>query len=246
MNILIVEDDAFLAERIRKVFAERVVSNRIRIVRSFLEFVNEAPIVGSYDIVLTDLKLSDEPGGEPEGYRVIRTIREKNVDVPVVVISAYSEVERLRTAFEYGASDYIIKPVRLKELEIRVLNWFQNYYLSKISFLGRRYRYHDLEFDLDANEFFFGGRRLPLTKHGKYLLSVFFSHPEKLLRESFLAEKIWGDTAFRSDRNLRVNVLRLKRALCPFGIEGWIRNVRGEGYVFSRAETGTVGHYSST
>jgi two-component system phosphate regulon response regulator PhoB len=69
---------------------------------------------------------------------------------------------------------------------------------------------------------------IPLTKNNKYILSLFFAKPEKLLRESFLIEKIWGDVCVTVDRNLRVNILRLKRALLPFGIDTWIQNIRGE------------------
>lgn len=64
MNILIIEDDEYLAERIRKTFESRIAANRIRIARSFLEFVREMPAIGSYDIFLTDLRLDDERADE--------------------------------------------------------------------------------------------------------------------------------------------------------------------------------------
>jgi two-component system phosphate regulon response regulator PhoB len=233
MNILIIEDDPFLAKRIGKVFESRIVSNRIRIVHSFLDFVREMPVVGSYDIILTDLKL--QPGrGDLSGYRIIRSIREKKLAVPIVVISGFSEIERLREAFDYGANDYIIKPVRLRDLELRVLNWYKNYALASVSSAGCRHCYGGLEYDLDRNEFFLNGRTIPLTKNNKYVLSLFFTHPDKLLDEPYLTERIWGDRNVTERRNLRVNILRLKQSLSPFGIDRWIRNVRGEGYIFSR------------
>ncbi len=64
MNILIIEDDEYLAGRMRKTFEERITANRIRTVGSFLEFVNEVPAIGSYDIFLTDLRLGGERSGE--------------------------------------------------------------------------------------------------------------------------------------------------------------------------------------
>lgn len=54
-----------------------------------------------------------------------------------------------------------------------------------------------------------------MTKNNKYLLSLFFAHPEKLLTELFLSEKIWGDDCLLEHRNIRVNILRLKQALAP-------------------------------
>lgn len=65
---------------------------------------------------------------------MIRAIREKDVRVPIIVMSGYGEIERLELAFEYGASDYLIKPIRLKELEVRIFNWLRNHYLSGMNF----------------------------------------------------------------------------------------------------------------
>jgi len=233
MNILIIEDDVFLAKKIGEIFQSKVISNRVKIVHSFLEFLEELSSVSSYDIVLTDLKLSDKSTTELCGYKIIRLIREKRVKIPIVVISGFSDMDRLRLAFEYGASDYIIKPIRLKELELRIINWFKNYYLSNIVSTGSFHFYKNLKYDLHRNEFYLNETLIPLTKNNKYILSIFFAQPEKLLRESFLIEKIWGDTYLTDERNPRVNILRLKQSLSPFWIDSWIRNVRWEGYIFS-------------
>lgn len=64
MNILIIEDDEYLAGRIRNTFESKIAANRIRIVGSYLDFVREMPAIESYDIFLTDLRLGDECGGE--------------------------------------------------------------------------------------------------------------------------------------------------------------------------------------
>lgn len=93
--------------------------------------------------------------------------------------------------------------------------------------------YGKLAYDFDRNEFQYESSAIPLSRGNKYVLSVFFRNPEKLLGDSYLAEKIWGDVCPSEKRNVRVNVLRLKRALEPFHLDGWISNVRGEGYFFS-------------
>ena len=155
-------------------------------------------------------------------------IREKHADTPIVVISGLSDIERLREAFSYGANDYIIKPIRLKELEVRVENWFKNYCLTHTSYSGTYYYYKDLRYDMNTNEFYLKDVHIPLSKGNKYILWLFFTSPEKLLRENYLVEKIWGDIYVTIQRNLRVSVFRLKNSLFPFGIDGWIQNVRGE------------------
>ncbi len=240
MNILIIEDEVFLANRIQKIFEGKVVSNRVRVVHSYLEFLDEFFIIASYDIILTDLKLSKD-SKELVGYKIIQMIRQKQALTPIVVISGFSDVERLREAFSYGASDYIIKPIRLKELEIRVENWFKNYCLLNTAYSGSYYYYKDLRYDLNTNEFYLRETHIPLTKGNKYILWLFFTSPEKLLRDDYLVEKIWGDIYLTIERNLRVNIFRLKNSLFPFGIDTWIHNVRGEGYIFSE-ETSPMVH----
>jgi len=57
MNILIIEDEVFLAEKIKQAFSNKVISNRIKMIHSYREFLHELSIIGSYDIVLVDIML---------------------------------------------------------------------------------------------------------------------------------------------------------------------------------------------
>ena len=58
MNILIIEDDVFLAKRITKMFESKIITNRVKMVHSYFAFLDELSIIKSYDIILVDLKLS--------------------------------------------------------------------------------------------------------------------------------------------------------------------------------------------
>jgi DNA-binding response OmpR family regulator len=59
MNILIIEDDIFLAKNIKKVFKKRVITNLITLISSYEDFIKELPIIKSYDIILVDIMLKD-------------------------------------------------------------------------------------------------------------------------------------------------------------------------------------------
>lgn len=232
MNILIIEDDLFLAEKIKNLFETRIITNRVSVINSLKSFYNHLSIIWSYDIILTDIKLSNDIKNN-DWYEIIKLIRTKNTTVPIIVISWNWDIDWLRYAFDCWVSDYIIKPIRLKELEIRVLNWFKNYYLSNISFLWKIHYYKDLSYNLETNQFYYKNEVLNLTKNNKYLLSIFFANPEKIISENFLVEKIWWDFYFILNRNLRVNILRLKKWLSPFWLDNWIKNIRWEWYLFS-------------
>lgn len=231
MNILIIEDDKVLATQVANVFDAKIISNRIQILHSPIEFITELPFLSAYDIVITDLQLWDN-STELWWYRIIQLIRERNTKIPIIVLSWRSEIEILRTAFDLGASDYLIKPIRLKELELRVLNWFRQYQFFGMELHGKTYAIKGLEYNLDKNQFYKDGVGIMLTKMNKYLLSLFFSHSEKILCEEYLKEKIWGDHTMEVKRNLRIAILRLKKALEPYEISDWISNVRWEGYIF--------------
>lgn len=232
MNILIIEDDIFLAEKIGNIFQSKIITNRVQLLYSFNDFINHMNIVSSYDIVLTDIRLWKENKNN-DWYEIIKLIRKKWLKIPIVVISWNNEIDWLRYSFDCWANDYIIKPIRLKELEVRVLNWFKNYYLSNVNFFWKINYYKDLSYNIDNNEFYYKDKAILLTKNNKYILSLFFANPEKILSESFLIEKIWGDIYLIVNRNLRVNILRLKKGLEPFWIDKRIQNIRWEWYLLS-------------
>lgn len=231
MNILIIEDDVFLSWKIKNVFQAQVLTNRISLIHSLKDFYHILGIIETFDIVLTDIQLSDVYGNK-DGFEIIKIIRKKDIKIPIVVISGSGNIDDLQYAFHIWASDYIIKPVRLQELEVRILNWYTNFYLSHISFVWKICFYKELSYHLDVNEFYFQNIPIKLTKGNKYLLSLFFAHREKLLTEHFLIEKIRGDLYMIIERNLRINILRLKKWLSQFWIDNRIENIRWEGYIF--------------
>jgi DNA-binding response OmpR family regulator len=235
MNILIIEDDQFFAEHLRRALRTNTMVHRVDIVNSFQGFLSMFAVLEGYDIILTDIRLSrDTALIDFDGFHIIKTIREANIRVPIIVISGRDEIDKIQGAFELWANDYIIKGIRIKELEIRVIQWFKHYHLAKLTLAKDNiYTYKQLEFHLDENEFFVDTALVPLTKKNKYILSIFFTQPEKLLSESYLIGKIWWDVCIEIRRNVRINILRLRQALSPFGIDSWIRTVRAEWYIFS-------------
>lgn len=227
MNILIIEDDTFLSENIKNVFEKKIITNRIKIISKYNELIREINIIKTYDIILVDILLWNK-----EKYNwidLIKEIRKKNKQVPIVIISWLDSIEWIEKWFRSWANDYIIKPFRLKELEIRVFKWFEMYFYKDLSWKNK-INYKWLEYNVTKNEFYYNKKILKLTKSSKYLLSLLLSKPEVTISERDLKEKIWWDICSIIDRNLRTNIVRLKSSLKWYELDWWIENVRWEWY----------------
>ena len=119
--------------------------------------------------------------------------------------------------------------MRMRELELRILHWYKYFHLSRLDFDNKSlFEYKQLTYSLNTNEFFIENQSIPLTKSSKKMLSIFFIHAETLLSESFLTCKLWGDITLNIERNIRIQIYRLRFALAPFGIDNWIQTRHGE------------------
>lgn len=233
MNILIIEDDRFLCAKIRDTFTKVILTNRITEAYCLEDFERIRHTLESYDIIILDLEFPPYTSSG-NGYNIIRYIREGHPFLPIVVFSGNDTVTSMRTAFWYGANDYIIKPIRLCELEVRICNWFAQYTRGISNKKDTLNTYGDLIYDACSHIFLYRWAQVDLTKRDKYILFLFFTHPEALLSREYLTSKIWGDHEPCGQRNISACIIRLKKSLTPIGISDWIENVRGEGYRFSR------------
>lgn len=233
MNVLIIEDDVYLASKIWEVFENSVLTNRVKTLHSYIDFLNELSNIDAYDIVLTDIMLGWPD--EKTGIDILKVIRRKNLELPIIIISSLSSYDSLESAFSIGANDYIIKPFRIRELEIRVNKWFQDYIFSIYSALNKRISYKEVVYDISKSEFYFNEKKMPLTKSNKYVFSLFLIYAEKLISEQFLIRKIWWDNEEISpSRNTRIIVLRLKERLEQYWLDQRIQNVRWEWYILQK------------
>lgn len=233
MNLLIIEDDEILADRIAKSLNLTGNFNNIKVINSYESFLGEYHIINSYDIILVDILLSKDLSHDNNGIKIVNLIRKKSEIVPIIIISWLRDINWLEDAFWSWVNDYLIKPFRLKELEIRVHRWFKCFLHNNVK-IKKELNYYGLKKDLYRWEFYFKGKKIKLTKTSKFILTLFLQNPGRLLTDSFLINKIWWDLSSIIDRNPRVNITRLKKSLEPFWLDSRIVNVRGEGYVLEK------------
>jgi DNA-binding response OmpR family regulator len=213
MKILLVEDDEFIGESIKDYF--EFGGNKVDYFRNPQEALNSIhPIY--YDIFLFDINMEGKSGFEL--YQELK----KYVDVPVIFITAYSDIEHIEKAFELGASDYIKKPFDFRELELRIKRLLFNSTTS--IHVNKNYK-----FDLRKLKLFYNNEEVELTPNEKYFLELLFQNIGQVVSSETIKDYIWEDKSI-CDNTLRTQVKKLRAKLK----QNFIKNVRGSGYKIER------------
>jgi len=162
-------------------------------------------------------------------------IRHKSDTIPIIIISCLWHIDWLEKGFLIWVNDYLVKPFRLRELELRVNRWFRTFLYNKLK-TKKELVYYSLRKDLFSWDFYYKDKKINLTKNSKFILTLFLQSPETLITDRFLIDKIWWDVSSVIERNPRVNITRLKKSLVEFWIDYWVHNVRGEGYILKKLD----------
>jgi two-component system response regulator PhoP len=218
MRILLIEDDVRLADALCRQLRDAGyavdVSNDGR---EGLYFGEEYPI----DLAVIDLGLP-----ELSGLDVIRELRERGRDFPILVLTARSDWQDKVTGLEAGADDYLTKPFHFEELMARI-----NALMRRAGGHARpRVALGPFTIDLSAQRVFRGETEIELTSFEYRVLSYFVMHPGEVVTKTELAEHIYDEDADRDSNVIEVFVGRLRRKLDPDGKLNPIETLRGRGY----------------
>ncbi|WP_314679844.1 response regulator transcription factor [uncultured Granulicatella sp.] len=180
-----------------------------------------------------DLVISDIMMPEMDGYEFVQTLRETKHTLPILMITAKSQLESLEEAFKLGVDDYMVKPLRLEELVLRVKALLRRSQLEAekvLTFTHTRLDYNALTMmDLTT------GEQVQIPPKEFFLLYKLLSHPEKIFTRLDLLDDIWGMEEDYDERLVDACIKRIRQKLK--GNEDFdIVTVRGLGY------KGTIKH----
>ncbi|MGY1836296.1 response regulator transcription factor [Blastococcus sp. SYSU DS0510] len=175
------------------------------------------------DLVVLDLGLPDG-----NGLDLLRTLRQDDPQVPVVVLSGRGlESDRL-LGLELGADDYIVKPFSLPELAARIRAVLRR---SAPPPAGPLVPVGELVVDTSAHEVSVHGTRLALSPLEYDLLTLLARSPRQVYSAAELLEQVWGSAAGRADATVSEHVYRIRQKLTQAGASSpRIVTVRGAGY----------------
>ena len=174
-----------------------------------------------------DLVISDIMMPEMDGYEFVQTLRETKHTLPILMITAKSQLESLEEAFKLGVDDYMVKPLRLEELVLRVKALLRRSQLEAekvLTFTHTRLDYNALTMtDLTT------GEQVQIPPKEFFLLYKLLSHPEKIFTRLDLLDDIWGMEEDYDERLVDACIKRLRQKMK--GNEDFdIVTVRGLGY----------------
>jgi DNA-binding response OmpR family regulator len=217
-HIVLIEDEPGIVD-----FVQRGLSSRGFSVTSALDGESglEAALGEGIDLVVLDLMLPVRSGEE-----VLAELVQRRPGLPVILVTARSEIEDRVGGLNAGAVDYLVKPFALAELEARIqaqLRVARQATATSIRSAG-------LEVDLLAREVHFDGSPVRLTNTEFDLLAYFMSHPGRTLSREQILRAVWGYDHDPATNIVDVYVGYLRRKLGVGGREAPIRTVRSHGY----------------
>jgi two-component system, OmpR family, response regulator TctD len=217
MRILLVEDNDDLGE---------AVANRLRAVGHSVEWVTDGQTgadyaaADSFDALVLDLSL---PGRD--GISVISELRRRQSNVPILVVTARSEIDDKVSLLDLGADDYLVKPFDLRELEARLRALMRRPSGQTTSLLA----VGDVAMDLAGHVATCAGRPLDLGRREFRLLEILLGRSGQAVTKERLMDQIFGFEEDVSVNALELHISRLRRKLEGARVE--IVTVRGVGYL---------------
>ncbi|MGH3822721.1 MAG: response regulator transcription factor [Pseudonocardiaceae bacterium] len=214
-RILIAEDEARIAAFVEKgLRANGFTTTTVGDGHSAIDYA----LTGSFDLVILDLGL---PG--KDGFTVLRLLRERGANMPVIILTARDTVRDTVAGLEGGADDYMTKPFRFEELLARVrLRLRSADRAPEATVLSG----NGVLLDLRTRRAQVGERTIDLTAREFTLLELFLRHPGQVLSREQVLSHVWGYDYDPGSNIVDVYVRALRRKI---GTEQ-ITTVRGMGY----------------
>ncbi|HVZ79121.1 MAG TPA: response regulator transcription factor [Gemmatimonadaceae bacterium] len=219
MRILVIEDDPTVGQYVKRGLEEQ---------RWAVDLVPDGEegerlaLGGTYDLVLLDMRLPGKGGLE-----VLRTLRDKGFQRPVLVLTAQDAVDAKVTTLRAGADDYVTKPFAFEEL------------LARVEALARRpraiaspvLRVGDLELDQGTREVRRGGTLIDLTPKEFTVLEYLMRHEGRVMSRTLITEYAWGYHFDPGTNIVDVVINHLRKKVDAGHARKLITTVRGVGYM---------------
>ena len=229
-DILVVEDDHNISDLIqmyllKEGFGVRIAGDGGRAIE---EFRKKTP-----DLILLDIMLP-----VMDGWAVLSKIRETS-RVPIIMLTAKSEVFDRIQGLEMGADDYVVKPFEMKELLARINAVLRRTEIPNDT--SKILTFDKLIINLDGYELTVDGKKVDTPPKELELLYHLAATPNKVYTRNQLLDEVWGFDYFGDSRTVDVHIKRLREKVEGVSDQWALKTVWGVGYKFELMENGEKG-----
>ena len=220
MKILLVEDEQKLAQALARGLGlegytvDTVADGKKALTRISLHR-------SDYDLVILDLMLPSL-----DGYEICKQVREMNITIPILVLTARNETDTKVQLLTSGADDYLVKPFSFAELTARIRALLRR----PADALPETLKVGDIELNPSERRVVRDGREIPLTLKEFGLLEYFMRHPNQVVNREDLLNHLWDFNYVGFSNVVDVHVKNLRRKLDEGGGRGVLETVGGIGY----------------
>lgn len=222
INLLIVEDEATLSDNIKEILSDL---GEITQIYDGEEGLFEAE-TGVYDLILLDLML---PG--KNGYEILAELRKKNIQTPVLILTAKDGLEDKINGFQKGADDYLTKPFYREELIMRVKALLKR---SLGLFSENQIVYKNITCNLATKEVAIDDEILSIQGKEFDLLVYFIQNKGVILTKEQIFDRIWGFDSDTTITVVEVYMSHLRKHLKPSGADQLFKTLRNVGYILQK------------
>lgn len=218
MRLLVIEDEKQLLRLIgKKLKEEGYVFDLASDGREGLNFAESV----EYDCIILDLMLPFI-----DGFTIIQKLRAKNINSPIIILTAKSATKDKVNGLDYGADDYITKPFSFEELIARIRAMLRRKLDEKETILTCG----DLTLDLISREVYRDNRLIEFTAKEFAILEYFLRNKNRILTKSQIAEHVWNYEFDYRSNIIEVYIRYLRKKIDDDYSRKFIHTIRGVGY----------------
>jgi two-component system, OmpR family, response regulator len=225
MQILVIEDDKTVADYICK--GLRDARHSVTHAADGREGLSKA-MESDYDLLIVDRMLPFV-----DGLEVIARLRQAEKNMPILILSALSEVDDRVKGLQAGGDDYLVKPFAFTELLARVEALARRHH-SEASTISKLHL-GDLQMDLLARTVTRAGKKVNLQAREFSLLEYLMRHKGQVVTRTMLLENVWNYHFDPQTNVIDVHISRLRRKIDDGHTKQMIKTIRGAGYTITDA-----------
>ncbi|MEI6048972.1 MAG: response regulator transcription factor [Bacteroidota bacterium] len=203
-KILIIEDEIDLIKGLKLNLSDEGydVAWAVNGLEGLRKALEEAP-----DLIILDIMLP-----EMDGLEVCQKLRQKNIGIPIIMLTAKGEEIDKVVGLEIGADDYITKPFSIRELLARIKARLRHAEKEGKA-ISTLYSFGDIEIDFDRYKVRRKGKELDFTSLEMEILKYFIAHRGEVVPRNDLLDKVWGYETYPTTRTIDNHILKLRKKI---------------------------------